>query len=86
SPHPIQHNGIYLIRTAMRCGKNRLKATPNPHQNAVNHQFHQHATSMHGRLTPCVVRLADCPFKGGLAGGALRCLLLLCHLSLASAG
>ncbi|HBA8670295.1 TPA: hypothetical protein J1184_005175, partial [Escherichia coli] len=44
------------------------------------------ATSLPGRLTPCVVRLDDCPFKGGLAGSALRCLLLLCHLSLASAG
>ncbi len=84
----IQFNIIYLIRTAMRCGKKQTEShtDTDTHQNAVNHQFHQHATSMHGRLTPCVVRLADCPFKGGLAGGALRCLLLLCHLSLASAG
>ncbi|MDA6234066.1 hypothetical protein OSK25_22010 [Escherichia coli] len=56
------------------------------HQNAVNHQFHQLATSTPVRLTSCAVRLGDCPFKGGLAGGALRGSLLLCHLSPVSAG
>ncbi|KDW83559.1 hypothetical protein AC70_4899 [Escherichia coli 2-210-07_S4_C1] len=68
--------------------KNSKKALPEAchHQNAVNHQFHQMATSTPVRLTSCAVRLAGCPFKGGLAGGALRCFLLLCHLSPVSAG
>ncbi|EPP2721112.1 hypothetical protein [Escherichia coli] len=38
------------------------------------------------RLASCAARLAGCPLKGGLAGGALRCFLLLCHLSPVSAG
>lgn len=39
--------------------KNSQEDTPN-HQNAVSHQFHQHAASLPGRLTPCVVRLVGC--------------------------
>ncbi|AVP29774.1 hypothetical protein C5097_12020 [Escherichia coli] len=52
----------------------------------VSHQFHQTASSLTVRLTSCAARLADCPLKGGLAGGALRGSLLLCHLSPVSAG
>ncbi|EFK1902807.1 hypothetical protein [Escherichia coli] len=52
----------------------------------VSHQFHQTTSSLTVRLTSCAARLADCPLKGGLAGGALRGSLLLCHLSPASAG
>ncbi|WP_213059091.1 hypothetical protein, partial [Escherichia coli] len=72
----------HIMRTVIRTDENRRPVIT---RIAVTHQFHQLATSMHGRLTPCVVRLANCLFKGGLAGGALRCLLLLCNLSLASA-
>ncbi|WP_456291043.1 hypothetical protein [Escherichia coli] len=35
-------------------------------------------------LAPLLLRWL--PLKGGLAGGALRCFLLLCHLSPVSAG
>ncbi|EHF0471672.1 hypothetical protein IFY61_004215 [Escherichia coli] len=75
------------MRTAIKSDEKQTEATPvTPVMNAVSHQFHQRASSTPVRLTSCAVRLDDCPIKGGLAGGALRCLLLLCHLSLASAG
>ena len=76
------------MRTVMRLDEKQQESFTKAchHQNAVNHQFHQLATSTPVRLTSCAVRLGDCPFKGGLAGGALRGSLLLCHLSPASAG
>ena len=68
-------NIIYIMRTVIRTDENRRPVIT---RIAVTHQFHQLATSMHGRLTPCVVRLDSCPLKA--AWQEARCAVSCCSV------
>lgn len=75
SQRPFQHNACHIMRTVIRTDENRRPVIT---RIAVTHQFHQLATSMHGRLTPCVVRLDSCPLKA--AWQEARCAVSCCSV------